>query len=177
MRKIILSVVLAAIVLLGIAMISTYISVSNTEIAMRKQVEAQDETCAGYYDKMWKIISQKAQVSQEYKNSFKDIYVDIIAGRYEKGDGSLMKWITEANPNFDVSLYKDLQRSIEVERNAYLIQEKKLIDLDREHDTYIAVFPNSLIVGDRGETEITLIRSTRTNKARETGIDDNVNVF
>lgn len=180
MNKIVGIVIVAVVIILGIVGVSMYIGASNTEISMRKQVEAQQEVTASYYDKVWKIISQKAQVSSEYKDGFNEVYTNIMAGRYSSGgnqDESLMKWITEANPQFDASLYKDLMRSIEVERNGYLIQEKKLIDLDREHDTFIALFPNSLFVQSRGETEIKTIRSTRTNKAAETGVDDDVDLF
>ena len=191
MNKIVTLVVIGVVVILGIILFSSYVSTSNTEISMRKQIEAQQEVCASFYDKVWKIISQKAQVSSEYKNGFNEIYTNIMQGRYQNGGaqagngpqgsaqngGSLMKWIQEANPEFDVSLYKDLMRSIEVERNGYLKQEQKLIDLDREHDTYIAIFPNSIFVGGRGETEIKTIRSSRTNNALETGEDNDVDLF
>jgi hypothetical protein len=82
-----------------------WISASNKEIRLRSKITAQKQVCEAYYDKLWKVISQKAQVAEQYKKTFKEIYPQLIAGRYgsEKG-GSLMKWITESNPNFDVSL-------------------------------------------------------------------------
>ena len=55
---------------------------------------------------MRKVLKQKAQVTDEYKSAFESIYPKLIEGRYSKGDGSLMKWIKESNPNFDVSLYQ-----------------------------------------------------------------------
>lgn len=177
MNKIVILTIVGLLAVLGIWGVSTYINISNTEIRMRKSVEAQNQVCMSFYDKLWKIISQKAQVADKYKSSFREVYADIMSERYSDNGGSLMKWIQEHNPDFDASLFKDIQRSIEVERNGYFNEEKKLIDLDNEHDMYIAVFPNSFFVGGRGETEIKTVRSSRTNDAFETGEDNDVDVF
>ena len=113
MKKIILLSV-AVIMFLGVGtVVGMYFSYNNKEIALRNQVEAQRGKIEGVHDKMWKVISQKAQVSNEYKDAFTEIYPAIMEGRYSgSGDGSLMKWVTEQNPNFDTSLYKDLSQSI-----------------------------------------------------------------
>lgn len=177
MNKIVTLTIIGIVVLIGGWFALTYINTSNTEITLRKNVEAQNEVCMSYYDKVWKIIKQKAQVADKYKSSFREVYTDIMSERYSDGGGQLMKWIQESNPEFDASIFKDLQRSIEVERNGYLLEEKKLIDLDREHDTYIAVFPNSMFVGSRGETEVKTVRSSRTNDVFESGEDNDVDVF
>jgi hypothetical protein len=118
---------------LGLITALTYVSSSNSEISLKNHIEAQQKVCEAFYDKLWKIISQKAQVADQYKNAFKEIYPALIEGRYgnEKG-GTLMKWIQESNPTFDVSLYKDLMSSIEAERTGFFMEQKKLIDLDRE---------------------------------------------
>ena len=94
-------------------------SYNNSEVALRNEVEANIQDLENVYDKMWKIISQKAQISQEYKSSFDEIYTHIMDARYDKGDGTLMKWIQESNPNFDVSLYKDLAQSVEILRTEF----------------------------------------------------------
>lgn len=98
-------------VLLSFILIFTLIGInaSNEEIGLRSQIIAQKEICFSFYDKLWKVLEQKAQVSSQYKDAFKEIYPELIQGRYgnEKG-GTLLKMITESNPNFDVSLYKDL---------------------------------------------------------------------
>ena len=115
-------VVIAVIIIVALGVITTvgsYFNYNNQEVALREQAEAQRGKVEGVHDAMWKIISQKAQVSQDYRTSFDSIYTHIIGGRYSQGDGTLMKWIKEANPNFDTSLYKDVMDAIEVQRTLF----------------------------------------------------------
>ena len=155
-----------------------YFTYSNREITLAAQVSTKQEANKAQYDTMWKVISQKAQITEEYKTSFKDIYTAIMEGRYgdERG-GSLMSWIQESNPNFDVSLYKDLMVSVEGQREKFLRDQKELIDLNREHDLVITTFPGSLFVGDRPMIEITVVTSAKTDADFATGQDNDVDVF
>jgi hypothetical protein len=174
---------LPAVIVIGLCSIlllmgGAWWSASNKEIRLRSQIEAQKQVCEAFYDKLWKVISQKAQVAEQYKGAFKEIYPELIEGRYgnEKG-GTLMKWITESNPTFDVSLYKELSQSIEAERAGFFMEEKKLIDLNNEHRIVRNTFPSSLFVGSRPDIEITIISSEKTKKVFETGKEDDIDIF
>jgi hypothetical protein len=171
-------IIIASLLTIGILIASIGISASNKEITLRSKITAQKEVVEAFYDKLWKIISQKADVTAEYKDSFHDIYADLIEGRYgnEKG-GSLMKWVTESNPNFDVSLYKDLMSSIESERSGFFMEQKKLTDLNNEHRIVRGTFPNSLFIGGRPDIEIKIISSDKTKKVMETGEENDVELF
>ena len=59
------SLLLVVAILIG-SLVATYFSYNNREIALRQQAEAQR-------GKMWKIIQQKAQVTDEYKQTFEKI--------------------------------------------------------------------------------------------------------
>ena len=132
-----------ALVAVGILLFSTlvigimYVNYNNAEVSLRNQAEAQRGKIEATYDQMWKIIQQKAQVPEQYKEAFKEIYTPLIEGRYSKGDGSLMKWITESNPTFDSSLYKDLMKSIEIERTGFTTSQSRMLDIIREHQTLL----------------------------------------
>ena len=96
MKNLNLIVTLAIVIILavgGITVVSSYFSYNNKEISLREQAEAQRGKVEGVHDAMWKIISQKAQISDQYREGFDSIYTHIIEGRYSKGDGTLMKWI------------------------------------------------------------------------------------
>tara|TARA_R110000868_G_scaffold76573_2_gene220072 strand:- start:13543 stop:14079 length:537 start_codon:yes stop_codon:yes gene_type:complete len=172
--------VLIVVSLLGLGIVGAIIGItaSNKEIALRSSIEKQELVREGYYDKMWKVIAQKAEVSNKYKNDFKEIYSDLIAGRYgnEKG-GSLMKWIQESNPNFDTSLYLSLMNSIEAERTGYLMEEKKLLDLANSHRILRLSFPTSLFLSGRAEIIIKVVSSDKTKEILESGIDNDVKLF
>lgn len=172
-------VIIALCILVPISIIfGLGISYSNKEITLRSMIKAQQEVCESFYDKMWKIISQKASIAQEYKNTFKEVYPDLIAGRYgdEKG-GTLMKWITESNPNFDVTLYRELSQSIEAERTGFFMEQKKLIDINNEHRILLKKFPSSLFLSGREEIKITLVTSDKTDEVFKTGKENDINLF
>ncbi len=164
-----------ALVLISVIM---GVSASNKEVRIRSKITAQKQVCEAFYDKLWKVISQKAQVAEKYKDAFKETYTALIEGRYgdEKG-GSLMRFITESNPNFDVSLYKDLQQSIEAERAGFFAEQKVLIDLSNEHRILKRTWPSSMFVGGRPDIPITVVSSDATKKVMETGEENNVDVF
>ena len=82
MKKIIL-ISLAVILLIGVGICTgCYFSYNNKEITLRTQAEAQRGKVEGVHDKMWKVLQQKAQVSNEYKDAFTEIYPAIMEGRY-----------------------------------------------------------------------------------------------
>ena len=178
MKKIIL---IALLVILGCGAATfavMYFSYNNKEIALRAKAEAQVGKIEGVHDKMWKVIQQKAQVTTEYKDAFAEIYPDIISGRYSgEGDGSLMKWVTESNPNFDTSLYTDLMQSIEILRSEFQRNQETMLDLVREHKTLCTTYPGRWFISNTMEIEYTVISSTKSKVVMETGIDDDVKLF
>lgn len=177
LKTIITLTVVGIVLALGIGIFSMYVSYNNTEVSLRKQSDAQRGNIEAVYDQMWKIISQKAQVSNEYKNAFKEIYPALIEGRYSKGDGTLMKWIQESNPSFDISLYKDLMNSIEIERTNFTKQQNRMLDIIREHETLTNTIPAKWFISNKTPIEYTVISSTKAKKVMESGVDDDVKVF
>ena len=177
LKTIITLTVVGIIIALGIGIFSMYVSYNNKEVTLRKQSDAQRGNIEAVYDQMWKIISQKAQVSNEYKNVFKEIYPALIEGRYSKGDGTLMKWIQESNPSFDVSLYKDLMNSIEIERNNFTKQQNRMLDIIREHETLCNTIPAKWFISNKSSIEYTVISSTKSKEVMESGVDDDVKLF
>lgn len=174
----IIGVCIAVLVLLsGVIGFSMYFSYNNQDAKFRAQAEAQRGKIEGVHDKMWKTLQQKAQVSNEYKDAFSEIYPALIEGRYSQGDGSLMKWITEANPTFDTSLYKDLMQSIELNREEFRKTQERMLDILREHNVLITTVPSKWFIKNKEPIEYTVISSTRSKVVMETGLDDDVNLF
>ena len=176
---------LGVFVILGISIAFWAVGVSNTEIRLRNRGNAQQENCAAFFDKMWKILQQDANVADQYKEAFKEIYPDLIAGRYsaknEKGenttDGSLMKFIVESNPQFDTKLYDKLMTAIEGQREGFFVEQQKLIDIDREHKDMRMTFPKKMVIGRRADLGIVIIKSLTTKEAYETGQENDIDLF
>jgi hypothetical protein len=174
---IIAAIILGLGVLFGATAGIMYFSYNNTEVSLRNQAEAQRGKIEANFDAMWKIINQEAQVADEYKNAFKEIYPAIIEGRYSQGDGSLMKWIQEQNPNFDTSLYKHLMQSIEAQRLSFANAQYRMLDIIRQHTTLCESMPAKWFIQNKEPIEYTVISSTKTKSTITTGIDDSVELF
>ena len=176
--KLIIGISVAVIVALSLLIgIGCYFSYNNEEVSLRQEAEAQRGKIESVYDAMWKILSQKAQVSNEYKDAFAKIYPELIEGRYSQGDGSLMKWIQESNPEFDTSLYKDLMQSIELQRTIFMKTQEQMLDLIREHTVLCTTYPGKWFISNKRPIDYTIISSTRSKMTMETGIDDDVDLF
>ncbi len=151
----------------------------NAEATVRNKHIAQQDVVELVHDKTWKVLQQKAGVTNQYKEAFEKIYPELMAGRYDKG-GSFMKWIQESNPNFDVSLYKDLMTAIEALRAELVREQKVLLDLERDHHNLYDTEPSSWFVKEtetRKKVQSKIISSTKSKAAIETGIDDDVELF
>lgn len=166
------------IVLLGVFWA---IGLSNTYNKKFVSGKAAQTNCELVFDNTWKKIQQQAGVADQYKTAFKDIYVNMMNARYANdstsGKETLMKWVTESNPTFDVSLYKTLMNTIEGSRNEFTMEQKKLVDVDRELKTMKVTFPNSLVLGGKADLEIKLVTSAKTEEAYKTGQENDVNLF
>ena len=175
--KTIISLTIVGLVIIAvITLFSSYMSYNNKEVGLRQEAEAQRGKIEAVHDQMWKIISQKAQVADSYKESFDKIYTHIIEGRYSKGDGSLMKWITESNPNFDTKLYESLMNSIEIERTNFTKQQERMLDIIREHETLTNTMPAKWFISNNAKIEYTVISSTKTKAVMESGKDDDTSL-
>ena len=181
MKKFLIFGGLAAFVLAIVAvlvMAGTALSWYKTENTQRLLVTGQQQKNEVVFDNVWKTVAQLTQVTDEYKNSFKDIYTGIMDGRYGKGDGSLMKWVQESNPNFDPALYTKLMNVIEGSNAEFTENQKMLIDLGREHDLILTTPPASFFYSLLGKEhiKINLVTSTKTENAFKTGKNDNINI-
>jgi len=99
-----------------------------------------------------------------------------MEGRYSTG-GEMMKWIQEANPEFDASLYKDVMNSIEGQREGFFVEQKKLRDMAVQHEVMLKTFPQKLVLGKREAIEVIILKNVATQKAYETGTDSSPKLF
>lgn len=160
--------IVAVILLTGVSIGVFWVKTSNREKVLVNTATAQTSVCQSFYTKMRNILIDKHVVSKEYAENFDKIQKDVMEGRYSDGQ-KLMMWIQEDNPDFDPSLYKDLMTAIEAERNGFFMEQKKLIDIKREHDNLRMLFPTSLVVGNRDELKIVVLQDETTKNDFNTG--------
>lgn len=163
-------IILSAVALL-IILAAMFFSYNNKEIALRKEADAQRGKIQTVRDRMFQIIREQANVSTEYREAFEKIYPEIIAGRYQNG-GGLMKWIQEANPQFDTTLYQTLSNTIDVQRTAFSSTQNRMLDIINQRATLIESYPGRWFVKNKEDIDYTPITTSDTKSVMATGIDD-----
>lgn len=177
MKKTIIVVLVALLAILGTVYVSMSISTHNKEKSLRESINSKIKDNKNSYSAMWEILTEQAGVSEQYAEDFKEIYPKMIEGRYSHGGGQMMQWITEHNPNFDTSLYKQVMTSIEAQRETFKTSQTQLIDLSRQHNVLLKTFPNRFFLSDVQPIEIPVITNKETEKAFETGIEKHMELF
>jgi len=179
MNKTVLSVIggiITMIIIVAIVIVTKVVGYGNQAVLLENQFTAQKQNNTVVYDKVWKVLQQKAGITSKYAADFKGVYTALMDGRY-KGKNPAFNWIKEQNPNFDAAMYKDLSNSVESLRNEFAHNQKRLISIKQEHDNLRKLFPSSLVVGSRTELVLDLVTSTKTKAVFESGEENNVELF
>jgi len=168
--------------ILGMLMI-IIVSISNQEKTLSNRFKQKMDERSSFYDKMWKTLSQKSQVAVRNDSSFARNVDAIMAGRKD-AQGVFMKWVQESNPNSNFeavfSLYADLSRAIEAQRDGFFMEEKMIQSIVLEHDNIMTMFPSGWILSNlmgRPRLVYKPITSDRTDEVIQKGKDNNVQVF
>lgn len=156
------------------------VGVYNSEARMRNTIVAKQKDNTSEFDSMWKKIDQVAQVTDMQKEALKDIIVSHAKARTgtEENKNLLMKWVQESVPNVDQSTFTKLMNVITSSRDGFAFRQKELLDLSREHNNLLTVFPGSMVLSILGKQpiDVTIVTSTRTENVFKTGKDDDVNL-
>ena len=174
--KYVLIGILTFLLISGISIVGKGITLYNQEISLRNQIEAKQQENTAHFDNMWKKIKQTVQVSDKYKDGLKEVLASYTSGRKKESDQLLMDWTKEAIPSFDSSIYKQLMNIVTASRDDFTLNQKELIDLNRQHDVLLDTFPNNIYYRVLGieKIKITIVTSTKTEDAFKTGKDDDI---
>lgn len=171
-----LSIVLLSVLAVVILLIVMYFYYNNKEIALRKEAEAQLGKIETARDTMFKVIQEQANISADYRDAFSKIYPEIMSGRYQNG-GDLMKFITEANPHFETTLYRNVANSVEVQRTAFKMSQDRLLDIIRQRASLIEQMPSGFFINNKSAITYEPIASLDTKNVMSTHIDENILKF
>lgn len=177
MKKTGLIVSFGIIMILGIIFTAMYFNYQNKEVRLSESIHSKVKDNKSHYTKMWEVLQNQAGVSKQYAKDFKEIYPKLIEGRYSKGQGQMMNWIQEHNPNFDTSLYNKLMISIEGQRESFHTTQRQLIDLSRQHNTLLKTIPSKWFLSSVNKIEIPVIVNDASEKAFSTGKEQPMKLF
>jgi hypothetical protein len=169
--------VLAVLILVPLLLtLVLYFSVTNREASLRNQFTAQLDANKNQYDEMWKVIASDAEVTDKYKDSFREVWAGIVAGQ-RNDRASVLAWISAINPKFSDRLFLKLMGTINSQRHQFTLAQNKLRDIKREHDNLRTRVPSSWIVGNVPALDYVAVTSEKTVEAFQTRQDNNPKVF
>jgi len=169
--------------LLGLIVLAgSYVSINNTCVAKEASLAASKDNSKTVYDNFWKKVKEVGQVPAQYSKDMAETYSKIMDARYANTTKVAMNWIQEANPNFDPSMYKQVQQVVESSRNDFQASQKDMIDRVRDYKTYVGQMPTSFFARMAGFPKIDfkdyeVMTSDRTDDAFKTHKDQEVDVF
>jgi hypothetical protein len=170
--------VVGLIAVIGITLLFGAVSFHNKEVDLRTQIMAKQTDNKNQMDSMWKSINQTAQVAEKDRDSLTQLFNEYAQNR-GSGGGGIMKWVQESVPNVDNTTMVNLQNIIVSQRDSFKFRQTEILDLSREHNRLLQRFPNNIYAGflGRKSIDITVVTSSRTERAFETGVDDETTLF
>lgn len=178
------TLVLAAISILGIgaltALISgfTILSWHNTASSLKTSYEMKVKANSGEFDNLWKKIKQAAQVPEQKKEAFKEIFNSYASSRSTGGDNQTMTWIKESVPNVDLKVYDQLMNIITGSRDTWTMKQTELVSIAEQYNIMLSQQPKAAILGFFGHQKIDpkVITSERTEAAFSSGQDNDISL-
>jgi len=155
--KVLLGFLVATVLVVTIAVFSV-IGSNNDFVRMESGIKSQYSQNQNNYDNMFKKFMEATQVTTMYTEDLKKVYDSAIQGRYAKSSNVMMNFIKEHNPNFDASMYKNLQVMIESGRNTFESNQKMLLDKKMIYETSIGSFPAVFVARVLGFPKIDLAK-------------------
>ena len=161
-------------IITAFAIMNTY----NRAAQLKNQYEMKVIDNTSEFDNCWKKIQQTAQVTDAQKVALREIFEGYASARNNGSSNNIMTWIKESVPNVDISVYKNLQNIITGSRDAWTMRQKELVGIAQEYNKNLVTFPSNIILKMFGFEKITpkIITSNRTDKAFETGQDNDVDL-
>ena len=161
-----------------VALGMTTLSWHNQAAVLRNSYEMKVKANSGEFDNLWKKIKQSAQVPEQKKEAFKEIFNSYATARKTGGDNQVMTWLQESVPNVDLQTYDQLMNIITGSRDTWTMKQTELVSIAEQHNAMLVSQPRGFILSIFGHQKIDpkVITSERTEKTFESGKDDDISL-
>lgn len=138
---VILGVLFALVAAVGATLFTSYISAVNDGARMEGNVVMLNQDSENKLSNYTLKIQEKVQIPEMYAKDLKEVIRATFEGRYgADGSKAVMQWIQEQNIQFDSSLYKDLQVTIEAGRDEFRISQTLKLQACRDYKVQLNTF-------------------------------------
>ncbi len=174
MNKSLIAVLIVAVLvgLLCVVLFGMYASYNNTEVALRKQVEAKQKDNENVFDNFWKKLQEVGGIPDRERATAKAMFVEYAAARTSKDEGHMMAWVQENIPKADPALYQNLMNTISSSRDDWRANQTRLLDMNRERNTLIEQIPARWFISNTTPISVVIVTSARTEAAFSSGKDE-----
>lgn len=151
----IFAIILTVLIAIGAIFGFAFVGAKNWAVTQEASIEAADKERKGKLANYEMKVVTAAQVPEMYRDDLTKVVRATVEGRYgEGGSKAIFQMITEANVNFDASLYKKIQDLIEIGRNDYAESQSVLNDRVAIYKAGSEAFPRSIFLGFMGYPRI-----------------------
>jgi hypothetical protein len=176
-NKIISAVCAVSLVIILLIVLLYKMGANNQERGMWNQLVAQQQNCLVVHDQMKRVIFDQFKISESASADFERIYPAIMNAQ-RGATGALLTFLSNnANvptPEF-VKLKERVMVTVENQRQTLTAEEKKLLELANEHDTYVDNDPERRVLNRTTHFPAKTVTSANTKQAFETGEDNDKN--
>lgn len=103
----------------------------NGAVSLTNTTEAQWRDNQNSYDAFWKTVKETAQITDRYKEDFKQVLIGATELRFKNTGGTGVFALAEANPALAPEVYTQLQRVVEAGRIDFKRSQTTLLDKQR----------------------------------------------
>lgn len=174
----ILGIILSVVLLAAIGFGFTLVSYNNTAVTYENNIKKFDKESQNTLSNYTSKLQEKAQVPDMYVQDLGSIVDKTFKGRYgEDGSKAMFQFLKEAMPNFDSSLYKELQITMEAGRNEFKLSQSRKLDICTQYETMTGKFPANILFGIVGkgyqnvEQRCRILVDAATTIKFDTGVD------
>lgn len=172
--------VIATVAVIGLMIVFSIIGTFNGYARIETKAKAVQTDNRNVLDNTRKAIREAAAVSDTEVEALEKIIVGYAEQRGEGGNGGdnntvSIGMVREAVPSItSIATLTRLQNIVVAGRREWQAAQTKLIEVKRQGDEMLAVFPSSVILSVFGKSpiDIQIVTSTETEDNFRTGTDD-----
>lgn len=164
--------VLVLAVIASMSGVGMYFSYNRQEVQARNACQAQLGNIENVLDNMWKNFQEIGGIADRERETATKLFREYAEARTTEGEGQMMAWIKEQVPNASPQLYSDLQARLTAGRQEYRESQTRMLELVRIHTNIVQDPFRKIFIRNDEPFKFTVISSSDTKKAVETGEDN-----